>query len=318
MARNPMQKNARISFLIGVLVTLLITGIIIALLILQLTKITKEQNEEKAKLRNAYVLSQDINSGDEVSEDKLTTMIVSKDTIPSNALTSTELSEMAATFDNDGNLVKKINIIAKIDLKKGTILTSDMIAQDGEIAADIRRVEYNMIVIPSQLQTDKYVDIRLTLPNGQDLIVLSHKKIEIANIDGVDSLNTIWMNLNETEILTISCAIVESYKIEGSKLYATEYIDPGLQAAAIPTYLPDDATINLINKDPNCVAEAKQAIFQRNNDASQKGAVRNPVNSGLNENADQATDNVVSKVEQEIQKTQEERQKYLEALNGTY
>ena len=307
MARNPMQKKAQISFLTGILITLLITGIIIAVLILQLTKMTNQQNAEKAKLRNVYALSKDINSGDTVSEDALTTMVINADAIPSNAITGATLSEMTATFDNDGNLVKKVDVIAKINLKKGTILTSD-----------IRKVEYNMIVLPSQLENNKYVDIRLTLPSGQDLIVLSHKKIEIANIDGVDSLNTIWMNLSEDEILTLSCAIVESYKIEGSKLYAAEYIDPGLQTAAIPTYLPDDTTINLINRDPNCVEEAKQAIFKRNNDQNQKAAVRNPVNSGLNENADQATDNVVSGIEKEIQKTQEERQKYLESLGGSY
>ena len=166
-----------------------------------------------------------------------------------------------------------------------------MIAQEGEIASDLRKVEYNMFVLPSQIKTDKYIDLRLALPNGQDLIVVSHKKIEIPNIDGIDSENTVWMNLSETEILTVSCAIVESYKIEGSKLYLTEYVEPGLQSAATATYLPNDETINLI---------------------------RNPVNSGLAENADKSTDNVVNGMEEEIQKTQQERQKYLESLGGSY
>ena len=123
MAKNPMQRKAQTSFLVGILITLLITGTIIAFLILQLTKITKQQNEEKAKLKNIYVLSQDINSGDTVSENELTTIAVNGDTIPSNAITGATLSEMSAVFDNDGNLIKKINVIAKINLKKGTILT---------------------------------------------------------------------------------------------------------------------------------------------------------------------------------------------------
>ncbi len=318
MARNPMQRKAQNSFLLGILITLLITGAIIAFLILQLTKMTNEQKAEKDKLKTAYVLSQDINSGDTVSEDKLQAISVNSDTIPNNAITGVNLSTLSSIFDEDGNLIKKVNVIAKINLKKGTILTSDMIAQEGEIASDLRRVEYNMFVLPSQIQTNKYIDLRLALPNGQDLIVVSHKKIEIPNIDGVDSENTVWMNLSETEILTVSCAIVESYKIEGSKLYLTEYVEPGLQGAATATYLPNDETINLINRDPNCVDEAKQAIFQRNNDVNQKSAVRNPVNSGLNENADKLTDNVVSGMEEEIQRTQQERQKYLESLGGSY
>ena len=42
MAMNPMQKKARTSFLLGMFLTLIITGIIIALLIMQLGKIKKE------------------------------------------------------------------------------------------------------------------------------------------------------------------------------------------------------------------------------------------------------------------------------------
>ena len=45
MATNPMQRKARNSFLLGVLVTLVLAGILIALLILQL-KNYKEKEEE--------------------------------------------------------------------------------------------------------------------------------------------------------------------------------------------------------------------------------------------------------------------------------
>ncbi len=318
MAKNPMQRKAQNSFLLGMFITLLITGVIIALLIVQLTKITKEQQEEQAKLKDIYVLNQDVNSGDTITSDKLKIMTVDSTTVPANAISSTaELDQVSNVLDSNGNLIKKFNVISKINLKMGTILTSDMISQEGEISADLRKVEYNMIVLPSQLQTNKYIDVRLTLPNGKDYLVVSHKKIEIPNAEGIDSINTIWMNLTETEILTLSCAIVESYKMPGSKLYAAEYIEPGLQDAATATYIPDDSTINLISKDPNCVTEAKNELFKRNNDAAQKSAVRNPINNSLNENAEDAQDNVEENVEEEIQKTQEERQRYLDSLGAT-
>ena len=64
MAMNPMQKKAQNSFLLGMLVTLLVTGIIIGVLILKLTQITKQQQEEKANLKQVYVTQTDINSGD--------------------------------------------------------------------------------------------------------------------------------------------------------------------------------------------------------------------------------------------------------------
>ncbi|MFQ8988220.1 MAG: SAF domain-containing protein [Intestinibacter sp.] len=316
MAKNPMQRKAQNSFLLGMLITLLITGIIIAVLVIQLTKITKEQNEAKANLKQVYVLSQDINSGDTVTTDILTLQTMDASTIPSNALSLAELTAKSDIVDENGNLIQKMNVVSKIDLKKGTIITSDMIAVQDELAADLRKVEYNMIVLPTQLENGKYIDIRLKLPTGEDFIVISHKQVEIPTVEGIDSLNSIWLNLDETEILTLSCAIVESYQIQGSLLYITEYVEPGLQGAATATYLPNDTTINLINKDPNCVAEAKNALFQRNNDQSTKNSVRNPVNNNLNNNADDAIDNVIDNVEEEIRKTQEERQTYLESLGG--
>lgn len=318
MAKNPMQRKAQTSFLLGMLLAIVIAGVIIAFLAMQLVKVTNEQKESKATLKRVYVLTQDINSGDSITAEKLTLQEVESNMIPADAVSAAELSTKTNVEDEEGNLIKKVNVISKINLKKGTVLTSDMIAEEGEITADLRKVEYNMIALTSQLATNKYVDIRLRLPSGKDFIVTSHKKIEIPNIDGVDSVNTIWLNLNETEILTLSCAIVESYKIEGSLLYATEYVEPGLQNAATLTYLPDDATINLINQDPNCVAEAKQALFQRNNDANMKGAVRNPINNSLNQNAEKAEDNVKDKVEDEIKTMQEQRQQYLESLGGSY
>ena len=45
MATNPMQRKARNSFLLGMLVMLLISGIIIALLFIQLMNKTKKEQE---------------------------------------------------------------------------------------------------------------------------------------------------------------------------------------------------------------------------------------------------------------------------------
>ncbi len=50
MATNPMQRKARNSFLLGMLVTLVITGAIIALLFMQLMNKTKKEQEDKIKM----------------------------------------------------------------------------------------------------------------------------------------------------------------------------------------------------------------------------------------------------------------------------
>ena len=49
MATNPMQRKARNSFLLGMLITLVIAGAIIALLFIQLKNYKEKEQEEKQK-----------------------------------------------------------------------------------------------------------------------------------------------------------------------------------------------------------------------------------------------------------------------------
>ena len=69
MAVNPMQRKTRISFLIGVLITLLVTGVVIVLLFLKVNSLQKDIDAEQAKKRKIYVLNQDVKSGQAITED---------------------------------------------------------------------------------------------------------------------------------------------------------------------------------------------------------------------------------------------------------
>lgn len=60
MATNPMQKKARNSFLMGMLVMLLISAIIIGGLIFLL--ISEKKKETQVKYVKALVITQDVNS----------------------------------------------------------------------------------------------------------------------------------------------------------------------------------------------------------------------------------------------------------------
>ena len=177
----------------------------------------------------------------------------------------------------------------------------------------MRTQEYNVIIPQSQLQTGEYIDVRLRLPDGQDLIVVSHKQVTIPELaDGTLSANNIIFDLSEEEILMMSCAIVESYKMEGSMLYATKYVEPGIQDAATPTYLPNDVTITLIHNDPNIVQEAKNELITRYNENSD--TIRPGINNATTN--EDAADNVVDKTQEEITGLQEEREQYIESIGG--
>ena len=131
-------------------------------------------------------------------------------------------------------------LIAMVDLKANTVLTADMLRKGSNAATnDMRVQEYNMISLPTDLETEDFVDIRLALPNGQDFIVLSKKSVTIPDLGGVPSTDTIRMELTEMETLYMGNAIIDSYMISGSRLYATKYSEAGLQDAATNTYTPN-------------------------------------------------------------------------------
>ena len=314
MAVNPMQRKANNSFLLGILVTLLITGLVIAFLILQISRLNGEIQEAEANRVYGYVVIDTVQSGTEITADKVKGIELNMD-----ATTDTSGIYSSQTIDSEGNAAADLTgalfpsgLRAKVNLNPGTVITADLTYEDEAIRNDLRSVEYNVITINSQLKTGDYIDIRLRTPDGRSLIVLSHKEVTIPQLAGVDSTNCIWMDLTEEEILMMSCAIVESYKIEGSMLYTTKYVEAGIQEAATVTYVPSNEVRALIERDPNIVQEAKNALLTVLN--SNSDLVRPGIDSSINN--ENAQDNVVDKTEDEITSLQEEREAYIDSIGG--
>lgn len=312
MAMNPMQRKANNSFLLGILITLLITGIIIAFLIFQISNLNKEMKDIEAEKVSAYVVADTIKSGETLDESKLVFDEITLGGVDTSNLVTT-LNMETVLDPTTGDEIDVYTQKAKVDLNPGTVLTNDLLYEDEALTSDVRTQEYNVIIPQSQLQTGEYIDIRLRLPDGQDLIVVSHKQVTIPEFeDGTLSTNNILMDLTEEEILMMSCAIVESYQMQGSMLYATKYVEPGIQEAATPTYLPNDVTITLIHNDPNIVQEAKNELITRYNENSD--TIRPGINNAVNN--EDAADNVVDKTEEEITGLQEQREQYIESIGG--
>lgn len=293
MAMNPMQRKARISFLLGMFLTLIITGAIIGFLIFSLAKMKEE--EKKKVFSQVYVVSQDIPSGGNVYGNLMLKKIESS-FVPANAITAI----------NMGTYVTEAST-SKIELNIGTILTSDMINTDGTIeSSDMRIQEYNMIVLPTELTKGQCIDIRLRLASGEDYIVLSKKYIEKTDKD------TIWIKVGEDEILTMSNAIVEAYIMEGSLLYATTYLDAGTQESATPTFVAKNSVISLMNSDPNITSKAKSALVSRYTEEARRQ--RETINNIVNNNSDSATSSVEQGTQEEIKKQQSARQEFVQSL----
>jgi len=439
MASNPIQKKVRNAALVGVLITVLIMGSIVAFLLMQLSKVNEEKEALKLSMVDVYSLSENLQSGDILTEEMLTIGKAQRGHIPSNAIIDeTTLSQLRnySLSDREGNRVytdptgekflrieseytviyqekdeedkikyytygpdaknekqktyitinnentkifkekfdngmeetyilykseektrlycdentgnyfihkivgvedrdqdgkiedgefrrEKVFVdilgtpyIAKININENTIITSDMLALGELLTDDIRKQEYNAVVLPTDLTSGDYIDIRMMLPNGQDFVVLSKKMVELPMIDGMESETTIWLEMSEDEILTMSCAIVEAYRINGSKLYATKYKDPGYQEAAEITYPISAEVRQLILSDPNVTEKAEYELQQRYTNAL-KNIREEYIHKEMEKDGNSA-DNVPGKMNESIVKTQEERKKYLQSIANGY
>ncbi len=419
MASNPMQRKSRNSFLLGVIITLLIAGVIIALLFLQLKQKTEQLNAELNAKVNVYVLTKNVKSGQVLTQDMFTIKKIHKDTIPSNATatssvistwylqtkdgtmvntdskglyldkpdsiievteengekykytggekttissrdeliqdnegayivdtsnstdqitrvyqeTSTgeyyiyKLDNSSMTTGNSKTRVKEylelqnVPVIAKVAMNANTVITPSLVVQSDEVVTDdTREQEYNMVVLPVDLMTDDYIDIRLMTPAGQDFIVVSKAKVTIpANSDGSYIADTMKVNLREDEILSMSSAIVEAYGLVGSKLYATKYVEAGMQQAASPTYTPNAAVTAQIDTNgdgvidnPNIVEKAKNELKTRYSDTAKKA--RNDYLQSLINSSDDYMSNIQKEAADDITNQNAARQKYLESL----
>ena len=146
----------------------------------------------------------------------------------------------------------KINTVT---LPAGSVVLKSM-TSESKLADDIREVEFNMFLIQSNQEDGDFVDVRITFPNGESYIVLSKKQLKALNLKE----NTVWLWLDESEILNISSAIIDAYIHPGSKLHVTTYVLPGLQEAAIPFYPANTDVLDLMKKDPNILQKASDTL----------------------------------------------------------
>ena len=225
----------------------------------------------------------------------------------SNSSSSSSLNSNSSSSESKADKI----IIATIDIPKGTIITEKMLTLKSEAATDsnnmnstYRIVEYSMIMLPTELQKGDTIDIRISYPNGQDFVVAAKKVVE-----KTDS-TSIWLKLKEDELLKMNSAIIESYSVEGAKLYAVNYTQPGIQAAANANYPVSDKVYQLLTYDPNIVEAIQQ---QYKNAVNNYLVVRKPINEILQSTQqEELRSRISSAVQKEIREKTEKRQTFIE------
>lgn len=314
MASNPMQKKARNSFLLGMIITLIICALIGVLLYVLMAKQDQKKEEEEGALTYVYRLKTNIPAAQKITSADVEEVIVTEKAVPAGAFAS-----RTKTTDSRGKETWVPTAFpgeykAKVDLNAGTILASSLVYEGKEITSDVRYVEYNMFTLSTTVNVGSYIDVRLTLPNGTGLIVVSEK--EVKSIIG----NTIGLELTEGEILMLESAIVESYIITASKLHVTEYVDPGIQISeatgeegTLITYTPTDEVQKLIAAHPNIINEAKRNFATR---FEQSSATRDNINNSKSQYSMEEIENVEAGLKEEIENAKAAREAYLSGLTS--
>ena len=122
MAGNPMQRKSRNSFLLGIIVALLISSIAIVILFLQINKKDQEIKNMKASTKKVYVLNEDVESGQILTQDMFSIKEVNSDSIPSDATAMTEVIESWFLQTSEGDMVQRDSKGLFIDSKGDSII----------------------------------------------------------------------------------------------------------------------------------------------------------------------------------------------------
>ncbi|MFY0519311.1 hypothetical protein ACOMCU_16010 [Lysinibacillus sp. UGB7] len=242
----------------------------------------------------AYALKADIDKGTTITPEMLTPASVSKAAAAADTIRISDLKR-------DEKFVYQ----AKTNMKKATVLVQSMVYDTENITNDTREAEYSFIELPSNISTDSYVDIRIKFPTGDDYVVLTKKHLK--KLSGV----TTWFNIGESELLTISSAIVDAY-LNGAKIYAIPYVDEHMQEKSTMTYPIKPNVQELIRESPNVVNLYEMELEKLN-----RGRLENNLRDLSEEQKAKIQDGdqqVQSKVSEENAKSTEEER--LNAINN--
>ena len=136
----------------------------------------------------------------------------------------------------------------KVSYKPGTILTTDLLMDEGTTTEP----EYNRVLqfesLPLDLAKGDFVDVRIMIPNGEEYIVFSHKEV----MEIYTSVNSIVLGFTEDDEQIWNSVLAE-LGVYGNLLTVrvTKYLNPGLHTDKIAYWPVSSATVDALQHNPN-------------------------------------------------------------------
>ena len=137
----------------------------------------------------------------------------------------------------------------RVDINPGTILSKDMLMkkQDSYLKETYMR-EITLESLPVSTKVGDYIELRILLPNGEDIPVFTHKQIKRLYE------TTISIEVSEEEQAILTSAIYDaSVYSDFCFIYALKYVEPGIDTDKIAYYPVQKDMENFVNFNPNIV-----------------------------------------------------------------
>ena len=195
-----------------------------------------EQLHEQYSYASLFVLTRDVPAGEELTADMIRMQRVQ----------SAENLSDVQSFTEEDLLGKRL----KVSLTKGAALSTDVVYEGAPVADDERRVELRQVDLPQTLRENEYVDIRIAFPNGEDYLVVGHKRVYRMIRDDEGEVLALQLRRLEEELLRYQAACVDAKMYEDTGLYAVQYTGE-FQPAAQVYYPVNRAVFRLLQWDPN-------------------------------------------------------------------
>lgn len=197
-----------------------------------------EKLHEQYSYASFYVLTRDVAAGEELTADMFQVQRVQ----------SSENLSAAQLLTEEDLIGRRL----KVSLTKGAALSTDIVYEGAPIADDERRVELRELDLPQTLRENEFLDVRIVFPNGEDYLVVGHKRVYRIIRDDAGEVLALQLRLLEEELLRYQAACVDTKTYEDTRLYAVQYTGE-FQPAAEAYYPVNRAVFRLLQWDPNIV-----------------------------------------------------------------
>ena len=224
--RRKIRKGSLITIILAVLVVMAVAvGYVITTKTMRAAhdiQVSALQDRLDTNTHMVYVATEDIQAGKVIEE----AMLYEEQQLVTQA-------DALFTADDIGRT-------ALVNIPAGTVLTKVLVTNPSDESTS-RLVEYTCLHLSALMEEGSYVDVRIRFQNGEDMAVITKKRVEKLSL----AASSCYFTVSETEQQRMASAINDA-KVYDAVLYTTIYTKPSIQEASLLTYPPRAESIALI------------------------------------------------------------------------